>query len=1304
MDRLLIDLAVDEVSVSTYVDSQQPQAVGAPAALSPPLDAEALRELRWYLEEYLLAPFAVYEDRGRRIADRLPEWGHALFNAVFGGGSAREAYDAVRRHAETSGAAELVLRSDSPQLLGLPWELMREPSADEPVALSGIGISRSLATSTQTQTFTVGGAQLRVLMVIARPAGTRDVAYRMIARPLLERLDAVRGKVDLRVLRPATIDALAATLREAHEAGEPFQIVHIDGHGVLTGARPGFDSPDTDQGLLAFERSGGGQDLVPAERLAAVLAAARVPVVVLNACQAGAVGRQLETAVATRLPAGGASAVVAMAYTVYAVAAAEFMAAFYERLFTGATVAESVRIGRERMARRPARPSPRGDLPLSDWLIPVHYMRQAVRFPELEALSRTHLLADSLVLTTSAPDVILDQHRSLERGQYDVDDPTSPADGVFVGRDDLLYTVEMALRTRKVVVLHGSAGSGKTEAAKAFGRWWRDTGGTDDPDALIWHSFQPGIASFGLEGVILTVGNALGLDLAGVEPAEQRAQVRDTLQERRALMVWDNFESVCSMPDPTSATPPLDARAHAEFRDFLSSDLGQSAVLITSRTDEAWLGEDDVTRVEVEGLRRQEAAEYADMLLHRTPAAAPKREERAFEELLKWLNGHPLSMRLTLPMLETDDPATILAELQGTQPPSADSSPASLAASITYSMRHLAPETRQRLAVAALFHEIIDVDVLARLSRLRQVPRRFRRLTAADWTAVLAEAARVGLLTASGDGVQGAYRIPPGLPGYLAMQWRAEDGQRYERRRERAMSGLLEAYAGSADWMDDNQSGPQADFVRRIIRARLPMMGHLLGYALDQRRWDLAQRIYQPLGDFWAREGMFVEARDWTDRAVRAVEDGNGEPSALGGKAGTFWLYLMSSQVEQLGQAGYFDAAEQVVLKLQGVLQRRTQGRGTKGYRLLLAETYHLRGTLEDSRGRLDLAEQWLRQALHITKEVGDRRAIAGTCHQLGMIEHRRGQLDQAEEWYRQSIAINMEIKDQPGLAVTYHQLGLADQFRGRLDEARHWYEMALDIDSALGNEPGVAAAYDSFGMLERLRGRLDEAEEWYRESLIVSDRIGDMPAMAVTRFQLGVADQQRDQYDEAERWYQESLAIFQELNNQPEIAKVYHQLGSLAFDKGLLEDAEGWFLQALGIHGRLHNEADTARSLHHLGAVEQERGRLDEAERWYRRALEINERLDNRPELVMHYGQLGLLAEQRGDTDDAMKWVCRSVAVFDDFPHPMTAQSASHLAMLSRQYGVEAVERNWTEVTGAPLPPPVRLFIDQWQEPEEDE
>jgi hypothetical protein len=77
-----------------------------------------------------------------------------------------------------------------------------------PVALGAGGICRSLPVAGGAGTLEVPGGKLRVLMVISRPGGTQDVGYQMVARPLLDRLAAVRGQVDLTVLRPPTLEAL----------------------------------------------------------------------------------------------------------------------------------------------------------------------------------------------------------------------------------------------------------------------------------------------------------------------------------------------------------------------------------------------------------------------------------------------------------------------------------------------------------------------------------------------------------------------------------------------------------------------------------------------------------------------------------------------------------------------------------------------------------------------------------------------------------------------------------------------------------------------------------------------------------------------------------------------------------------------------------------------------------------------------------------------------------------------------------------------------------------------------------------
>ena len=82
----------------------------------------------------------------------------------------------------------------------------------------------------------------------------------------------------------------------------------------------------------------------------------------------------------------------------------------------------------------------------------------------------------------------------------------------------------------------------KTELAKAFGRWWRDTGGIDDPRFVFWHSFEPGVASFGLAGVITEIGLAVfGADFAALQPDDRRRAVQNVLAEHRLLLTWDSF-------------------------------------------------------------------------------------------------------------------------------------------------------------------------------------------------------------------------------------------------------------------------------------------------------------------------------------------------------------------------------------------------------------------------------------------------------------------------------------------------------------------------------------------------------------------------------------------------------------------------------------------------------------------------------------------------------------------------------------------------------------------------------------------
>jgi len=173
------------------------------------------------------------------------------------------------------------------------------------------------------------------------------------------------------------------------------------------------------------------------------------------------------------------------------------------------------------------------------------YLRRAVRFPALKP-------------ATGPRRVFLVGALNQLRGQRQQGGGTGSLEAVgsFVGRDAEFYEPEVALRNQKVVVVHGPAGCGKTELAKAFGRWWQATGGVERPEWVIFHSFEPGVASFGLEGVISAIAlEVYGVEFAQLDNDERRGVVVELLREHRLLLIWDNFESVQTMVDPAGSTP-----------------------------------------------------------------------------------------------------------------------------------------------------------------------------------------------------------------------------------------------------------------------------------------------------------------------------------------------------------------------------------------------------------------------------------------------------------------------------------------------------------------------------------------------------------------------------------------------------------------------------------------------------------------------------------------------------------------------------------------------------------------------------
>jgi len=283
-------------------------------------DAEA-EKVRWYLEDY--PEFTA--DPGPRLAAEaesvLTEIGDGLFTRTFAGMDAAGIWAQARSRL---GQMRVEVDTDPGEVPGLPWELLRDPGTGTALALdAGTFVRTHLQASRRANIPGPSGDRLRVLLVICRPGGRKDVPFRSVASRLARGGAAQMEGLDLDVLRPATFTRLSEVLHEAADAGRPYHVVHFDGHGDyldLTHFQPGQNGDDDANGQATGGGGGGGsievsplrygvsvagpvrpgqhgylifenpsspanQQFADGPTIGALLAATSVPVLVLNACR-----------------------------------------------------------------------------------------------------------------------------------------------------------------------------------------------------------------------------------------------------------------------------------------------------------------------------------------------------------------------------------------------------------------------------------------------------------------------------------------------------------------------------------------------------------------------------------------------------------------------------------------------------------------------------------------------------------------------------------------------------------------------------------------------------------------------------------------------------------------------------------------------------------------------------------------------------------------------------------------------------------------------------------------------------------
>ena len=1115
----------------------EPASAGQPVVVSDqmwrliaPLGPIEAEELGWYLERWPVWPNPLLADRAKRVEANLIAWGQALHGAALpleATANVLQAWAGVEAGASrrfsvsvddspllgASEAENATAQEAATALLALPWELLHNGDGFLFQGARPSRVRRRLPNKRDRAVPAVA-PPIRVLLITSRPeddsCGYLD--HRASALPLVAATEELGEVLRLSLLHPATYPALEAELARAQQAGEPYHVVHFDGHGVYD-RRVGLGGLCFEDPSDSHKLTGRRHQTVFTNQLGPLLNNYRIPLVVLEACQSAQAEAGAES-VATELLQRGVASVVAMSHSVLVETARRFVAAFYAELAKGQRVGQAMLAGQRALHSDPRRGQRYGigELTLADWFVPVLYQEKD---------------DPQLFTATPAPQTKEDLGARLRARLGEV--PPEPAETGFVGRSRDLLALERLLRQERWAVVRGQGGEGKTALAAELARW-------------LVRSQQLKRAAFVSVELCShkdAVLDALGRQLVGADysaakydnPEQAILPIERALREQPTLLVIDNMESVLlppylESPDLLSEEAGLELKAILALAQRLLR-AGETRLVFTSREalpapfdaqPQRWelrqLGKGDAVALIERSLAAGEGS-AATAAGAGSVALEARRED--IEALVAAVQGHARTLALLAPELRRRGVAATQAALvelmeqmqrQVAQLPADDPRrrEQSLFASVELSLRRLSAANRERARVLGVFHGGVDLNLL-------------QLMMGWEWAEVEGLAQE---LVGTGLATPNPYNhlsLNPALCPYLKASLSEEELQALT-------AGWMEAMAAYLKWLYEQRS-QNTEMAAKLTLLELPNLFALL---------DRTQAVADPATTIERVTFLYSLLQNLgkpqlLDRVAR-VRDAAADALGEGWSHARF--QVSRTRIEQHLEAGQLlDASEGAQQLLQQAQAAGVAAYADADYDLAMA--FFMRGRVLNKVGGVLQALPLLQEARLRFEAIEHKRPgdaaerMASACiTEQGDCLSTLGRYDAGAAAYEEAIRKDEKRGALRDVAIGKLKLGHVRLDQQRFAEALEANLQARDTFLRL-NEPGTAAgAWIQIGMVHEEAGQPEAAEEAYNQSLAIEVRLGDQAGQANSLMRLGsLYNYVLQRPEEAVTFYQRAAEIY---------------------------------------------------------------------------------------------------------------------------------------------------------------------------------
>ena len=240
-------------------------------------------------------------------------------------------------------------------------------------------------------------------------------------------------------------------------------------------------------------------------------------------------------------------------------------------------------------------------------------------------------------------------------------------------------------------------------------------------------------------------------------------------------------------------------------------------------------------------------------------------------------------------------------------------------------------------------------------------------------------------------------------------------------------------------------------------------------------------------------------------------------------------------------------------------------------------------GLIHQNEGELHEAELKHKEAYKIALLADDNQgivqALINTCSAL----KSTGKWQEALSYIQKSIEIGERTNDKPGIILSLNHLGSL-YFITDLVKSYKTFEQALEIAKEIGDKVGIAESISGIGSVLGKRKEWNKAIQEIKYSIAIAEEIGYNYIIATFLNDLANVYQDKGDWENAIKNYEKSLHIHELEGNKCDLVISHSNIGFAYLDRQMYGDAIVAYLKSLSFTSQM--KSNRVNSLNKLNQI----------------------------------------------------------------------------------------------------------------------